>query len=161
MTNKNTLPTAEILDQIKKRFYHTTSYPQKYYQDQRMLLYAITWPAKWLEQRALTISAEQYKQLLFERLDDIAKHGQPSRYQDYFPAYLLKTIQRWFAHNAEALYHKLKHIRNQLTDIQKWLQTARAPQPNDVVTPIAQAHQILHRQIRRKQKNDNQQLTLL
>lgn len=161
MTNKNTLPTTEILDQIKKRFYHTSTYPEIYYKDQRMLLYAITWPAKWLEERALTISADQYQELLCQRLDDIAKHGQPNRYQQYFPAYLLKTIQRWFAHNGEALYHKLKHIRNQLSGIEKWIQTCRPPQREDIVKPMAQAHQILHNQRPRKQKHDNHQLTLL
>lgn len=160
MTTKNTLPTDQILDQIKKRFYDSSTYPEKYYEDQRMLLYAITWPAKWLEQRALTISTEHYKQLLSQRLDDIVKHGEPSRYQDYFPVYLLKTIQRWFAHNGESLYHKLKHIRNQLSGIEQWFDTCRPPLPEDIVTPMAQAHQILQNHKRRKHKTDTQQLTL-
>ncbi len=161
MKTKNTLPTNEILDQIKIRFYDNQTYPKKYYKDQRMLLYAITWPAKWLEQRALKMNAQKYKQLLSERLDDIVKHGQYQRYTNYFPTYLLKTIQRWFAYNGENLYNQLKHIRNQLSDVQNLVNQCKTHEHQDIVEPIAKAHQVLNYQIHRKQKNSAKQLTLL
>jgi len=58
-----------------------------------MLLYAITWPATWLNRRGLPITPQAYENLLTQRLDDIAHHGDPKRYRAYFPRYLLKAIQ--------------------------------------------------------------------
>ena len=148
---KHTLPTERILDQIHQRLYAHEQNPKRFHQDRRMLLYAITWPATWLEQRALPITAQHYEQLLTDRIDAIVTHGQPERYRDYVPAYLLKTIQQWFNHHGDTLYEQLKHIRNQLHSIDILLNPNRSKnRPEDIVTPLAQAHHILHRQKRRK-----------
>ena len=160
MPNKP-LPTQALLDQIKARFYSGSVPEQAYYQDRRMLLYALTWPASWLEQRGLPITSQAYQKLVEERLESIAKHGDPKRYQRYFPRYLLKTLQDWFAHNGEALYEELKHVRNQLHSIDRLLQTHHPNLPEDIVAPIAQAHAILAVQKQRKKHIDPQQLELL
>ncbi len=159
--NKNTLPTEKILAQIKQRFYENKHYEKRFYQDRRMLLYTVTWPATWLERRGLPITSQAYQKLLIERLGDIAKHGDPQRYQAYFPRYLLKTIQDWFAHHGEDLYQELKHVRNQLCDIDALLRSQPNQSAQDVVTPIAQAHAVLAVQCRRKKHADNKQLNLL
>ena len=126
-----------------------------------MLLYTVTWPATWLDKRGLPITSQAYQKLLTQRLDDIAKHGDPKRYQTYFPRYLLKTIQDWFAHHGEDLYEELKHVRNQLCDIEALLRSQPAQSAGDVVTPIAQAHAVLAIQNRCKKCADNKQLNLL
>jgi len=161
MKNNKTLPTTILLDHIKRHFYDTSPYPKKYYKDQRMLLYAITWPATWLEQRALPISSEDYQKLITKRLHDIVKHGDPKRFHKHFPIYLLKTLQDWFAHHGDTLYDKLKHIRNHLSTIQAIInQNATNEAPEDIVTPMAQAHAILAKQYRRKNRKDTRQLKL-
>lgn len=160
MQNK-TLPTQALLDQIKARFYNCDVSERRYYQDRRMLLYALTWPATWLDQRGLPITSQAYQKLLTQRLQDIAKHGDPKRYQNCFPRYLLKTIQDWFAHNGEALYEELKHVRNQLYTIDALLRENNPDLPEDIVTPIAQAHAILAVQNHRKKRADSRQLNLL
>jgi hypothetical protein len=45
-----------------------------------MLLYALTWPAVWLERRGLTCPAVRYQKLIAARLGDIAAHGDPARF---------------------------------------------------------------------------------
>lgn len=160
MKNKP-LPTEVLLDQIKTRFYRSNALQKRFYQDRRMLLYALTWPAKWLDRRALPITSQAYQKLLSDRLEDIATHGDPKRYQNYFPRYLLKTIQDWFAHHGEALYEELKHIRNQLSNIEALLQQNSRKTGEDIVTPLAQAHAILAIQNRRKKRTDTRQLKLL
>jgi len=120
MQNKP-LPTQALLDQIKTRFYKSNVSEKRFYQDRRMLLYAVTWPATWLSRRGLPITPQAYEKLLSQRLEDIAQHGDSKRYSNYFPRYLLKSIQDWFAHHGEALYEELKHIRNQLCDIEALL----------------------------------------
>ena len=126
-----------------------------------MLLYTVTWPATWLDKRGLPITSQAYQKLLTQRLDDIAKHGDPKRYQTYFPRYLLKTIQDWFAHHGEELYEELKHVRNQLCDIDAILRKQPTQNAEDIVAPIAQAHAVLAVQNRRKKQPEAKQLNLL
>ena len=126
-----------------------------------MLLYTVTWPATWLDRRGLPTTSQAYQKLLIERLDDIAQHGDPQRNSSYFPRYLLKTIQDWFAHHGEELYEELKHVRNQLCGIEALLRSQPTQSAEDVVTPIAQAHAVLAVQCRRKKHADAKQLNLL
>lgn len=167
--HKNNLPTEKILAQIKQRFYPSHPPDKRFYQDRRMLLYTVTWPATWLEKRGLPITSQAYEKLLIERLDDIAKHGEPQRYRPapsgaegaYFPRYLLKCIQDWFAHHGEDLYEELKHVRNQLCDIEALMRQQTSQSTDDVAAPIAAAHAVLARQNRRKKQPDAKQLNLL
>ena len=105
-----------LLRLVQRRFYPATTPEARrhFYRDRRMLLYALSWPAAWLEQRGLTCSPTRYRALMAERLAAIAAHGDPARYGPYFPAYLLKCIQDWFRHHGDELYDELKHIRNAL-----------------------------------------------
>ncbi|MCC5808397.1 MAG: hypothetical protein JJU00_18865 [Opitutales bacterium] len=92
--------------------------------------------------------------------DAVARHGDPNRYRPYFPRYLLKALQDWFAWHGEDLYDELKHIRNQLYDIQSLLATLNTEATEDIVEPMARAHAVLARQNRRKQQPEPKQLTL-
>lgn len=156
------LPTEKLLARIKQTFYTNKSSEKQFYADRRMLLYALTWPGKWLEQRGLSISAHGYEQLLGDRLKAIAEHGKPESYQSYFPAYLLKCLQDWFAHHGDELYEELKHIRNQLHRIEALLQECTSARAEDIVTAMAQANAILKSQCRSKhrKKEDTRQLEL-
>ena len=160
MKNKP-LPTAALLEQIKTRFYSSNRNQRRFYQDRRMLIYALTWPATWLHQRGLPITSQAYQKLLSQRLEDIARHGDPSRFQAYFPRYLLKCIQDWFAHHGESLYEELKHIRNQLYNIEALLHASTREPTEDIVTPRLKAHAILSVQNHRKKRSDTRQLKLL
>ena len=161
MNDKKAPPTEKLLAQIKQDFYTCTSSDKAFYEDRRMLLYALTWPAKWLDQRGLQMDAEQYEELLAQRLNAIVQHGDPKRYQRYFPRYLLKCLQDWFAHHGEELYEDLKHVRNQLYRIEALLEACASEKAKNIVTPMAQAHTILsHRRHRKHNKEDTRQLKL-
>ena len=161
MKDKKALPTEKLLAQIKQNFYNRASSEKAYYADRRMLLYALTWPAKWLDQRGLWMDAQQYEKLIDQRLKTIVHHGDPKRYQRYFPRYLLKCLQDWFAHHGDELYEELKHVRNHLHSIEALLQGGTSQRAEDIVTPMAQAHAILMSQCHRKNgKEDARQLTL-
>lgn len=160
--NKSThqlLPTDPILRDIQKRFYASDP-PELFHRDRRMLLYAITWPAGWLEQRALRISPGRYQDLLSRRLEAIATHGNPDLYRRYFPKYLLKSIQDWFDWHGEDLYDELKHIRNVLPDLEALLRNPPHQKTPDIVEPLAKAHRVLHVQYRRKKQPSPKQLEL-
>ena len=46
---------AELLEVVRRRFYAQQP-PTHFHRDRRMLVYALTWPAGWLDSRGLTYS---------------------------------------------------------------------------------------------------------
>ena len=159
--NEKALPTEKLLAQIQQNFYSFESSEKQFYADRRRLLYALTWPGQWLEQRGLPITAKRYEQLLTQRLKAIAQHGRLESYRRYFPGYLLKCLQDWFAHHGDELYEELKHVRNHLHSIEALLQGCTSQRAKDIATPTAQVHAILMSQCQRKHgKKDTRQLEL-
>ena len=121
-----------------------------FYRDRRMLLYALTWPAGWLDSRGLTCSPERYHALVAERLDAIAAHGDSSRYGAFFPGYLLKCLQDWFQHHGDDLYDELKHVRNAIHQILGSLDFASRVQIQARhIELLAATHRLLHAQRKR------------
>jgi hypothetical protein len=150
----------QLLEEVRRRFY--AGQPVRdFHRDRRMLLYALTWPAVWLERRALTCSATRYHALLADRLADIAVHGDPARYGAYFPAYLLKCLQDWFQHHGDELYDELKHIRNALDQVLASTHFAAGVQRNAQHTELlAATHRLIQARRAQREKPDGRQLPL-
>jgi hypothetical protein len=149
-----------LLGAVQRRFYAAQS-PRDFHRDRRMLLYALTWPAVWLERRGLTCSALRYHALLADRLAEIAWHGDPARYGAYFPTYLLKCLQDWFQHHGDELYDELKHIRNALDQVLASAGFAVAVQRDARhVEWLASAHHLIRARREKRQKSDGRQLSL-
>lgn len=139
-----------LLRTIQTQFYRTRP-PADFHRDRHRLLYALTWPAVWLERRGLTCSAARYRQLLVERFDAIVTHGDPQRYGAYFPAYLLKCLQDWFQHHGDELYAELKHIRNALDLVFASVRfAASAPADTRYLEVLVHTHRLLHVKISRR-----------
>jgi len=151
---------SELLAAVQKRFYSAQP-PRNFHCDRRMLLYALTWPAVWLERRGLTCSSRRYRALMAERLADIAVHGDPARYGAYFPAYLLKCLQDWFQHHGDELYDELKHIRNALDQVLASVRFAADVRGDAQHTELlAATHRLIHAQRAQREKSDDRQLSL-
>lgn len=150
----------ELLRAVQQRFYATQP-PSHFPRDRRRLLYALSWPATWLEHRGLTCSAARYRALVADRLVDIAAHGDPARYGAYFPAYLLKCLQDWFQHHGDELYEELKHIRNCLDQVLASVPLATMVQRDAHHTELlAATHRLLQTQRTQPIKSDGRQLSL-
>jgi hypothetical protein len=104
-----------LLLAIRLRFY--VQRPADYPRDRQRLLYALTWPATWLDARGLTCSPQRYQTLIEDRLLAIAAHGNPAAYGAYFPTYLLKCLQDFFDRHGDELYLEFKHIRNAIDQL--------------------------------------------
>jgi hypothetical protein len=102
---------AALLHDVGVRFYAGQP-AARFQRDRRRLLHALSWPAVWFERRGLSCSSARYRALIVARLDAIHAHGDPTRYGAYFPTYLLKCIQDFFAHHGDELYAEFQHIRN-------------------------------------------------
>jgi hypothetical protein len=149
-----------LLEEVRRRFY--AGHPRRdFHRDRRMLLYALTWPATWLEARALTCSPPRYHTLIAERLVDIAVHGDPARSGAYFPAYLLKCLQDWFRYHGEELYDELKHIRNALDQVLASVRFAADVQRDAQHTELlAATHRLIQARRAQREKPDGRQLSL-
>ncbi len=153
-------PVEALLGAVQRGFYAARS-SRDFHRDRRMLLYALTWPATWLERRGLTCSAPRYHALIADRFAEIALHGDPARYGASFPTYLLKCLQDWFQHHGEALYDELKHIRNALDQVLASARFAATVQRDaKEVELLASAHRLIRAQREKRPKADGRQLSL-
>ena len=150
----------QLLEEVRWRFY--VGHPARdFHRDRRRLLYALTWPAGWLERRGLTCSAERYRVLIVERFAAIKAHGDPARYGTYFPAYLLKCLQDWFDRYGDDLYGELKHIRNALDQVLASARFTATVQRNaQHVEFLAATHRLLRAQREQPRTTDDGQLPL-
>lgn len=128
-----------VLRYIGKHIYEESS--EAFQRDRRMLLYALTWPAAWLDSQALRMHSKDYQRMLMDKLAQITRHGDSERYRAYFPRYLLKCLQDHCHHHHENLYRELKHASYSIEHILDCLQSS---QPEHT-TVLAQAHALLRR----------------
>ena len=143
-----------VFQHIRIHFYPHDN-ERLYHRDHQLLLYTLTWPAQWLRQRGLIMRSAQYTAMLMERLHDIQLHGDPLRYQGYFPRYLLKVLQQWMLHNGDDLYQRLRHASHAI----EWIiQQIQAIQPVDDnaqasahIEVLARTHALLGQHYRKKQ----------
>ena len=157
---KTEAAVQHLLEEVRCRFY--AGRPERnFHRDRRMLLYALTWPASWLECRGLTCSAMRYRGLLADRLAVIAAHGDPTRYGAYFPSYLLKCLQDWFDRYGDDLYGELKHIRNALDQVLASTKFAATVQRDaQHVEFLAATHRLIRAQRHHPRATDDGQLPL-
>lgn len=140
----------ELLETIRTRFYPAATAvdrtaARRFHRDRRLLLYALTWPAAWLEHRALTCPGGRYRRLIEERLAAIAAHGDPARYAPCFPRYLLACLQDHLRHHGDELYDELKHIRNALDQLLANTRLAqRVREETRQRDILAATHRLLH-----------------
>ena len=126
-----------------------------------MLLYALTWPAVWLERRALTCSPARSRSLLHDRLEAVAAHGDPARYGGYFPAYLLKCLQDWFQHHGDELDAELKQVRNALDQVLASVRfVERVQRDARNIDLLAATHRLLHARRANRVTGDDRQRSL-
>lgn len=164
-------PIEAILEQIQRRFYapqqqDQAAHRRRFFRDKRMLIYALSWPAIWLRQRALTCSPQRYHSLILERLEAISLHGDPTRFDPitpggYFPAYLLKCLQDWFCHHGDQLYDELKHTRNAIDQIlaSPFFATSIRNDAQHINVLVA-AHQLVRPESRKTKSADPAQMSL-
>lgn len=112
----------------------------------------ITWAARWLDSKAVTLPPDRFKKLILDKLSDIKNHasGQsstnPSIHSSIqnWPRYILKCFQDHFHHNGEAIYNEAKTFRHQLdVALDKARLTGHpSEQTIDPIRVLALAHQL-------------------
>ena len=111
-----------------------------------MILIRLLWAVfvRHVTSQALRMHSKDYQRMLMDKLRQIHTHGDPARYRDYFPRYLLKCLQDHCHHHHETLYRELKHASYSIEEILDHLQNS---QPEHT-TVLAQAHALLRQSYR-------------
>jgi len=133
-----------FLYQIRTKFYPDNE--KGFYQEQRLLLRAITHPAHWLKDRGVTLPEAKLEAILNEILRGIMHHGDTGNI-GFFSAYLLKAVQSHMQKQGDRYYEEAKSLRNiastALADLTK-KQQARLPDALDPITErLANLNQLL------------------
>lgn len=116
----------------------------------RLLKWVVLYPARWLDERGVTISAEEYLDLFVSPSDgllmDALRHGSDSI--AYIPAWLGRVIQSHLQIHGDRIYERAKSVAR-LTEhaiMVAGRQVGAAPDP---VRQLAQAEAVLRRNARR------------
>ena len=148
----------ELLEQVRGDFYHDLP-PQHFFRDRRMLLYALSWPATWLQQRALTMHPPRYRKLILLCLNQIKTHADRDKLDAYFPAYLLKSLQQYLFHHGDSLYEELKHVRNALEPLMQKFPQSNPEDSTRLVSTLAHLNRLLYAHKKPRKTSSAQQLT--
>jgi hypothetical protein len=146
--------SASLPDQVIERFlrsirnqFYKAPHEKLFFQERRMLLQAICYPARYLDDRAVKISAERYTALLTTIIRTINAHGDLSAVRS--PGrYLLHAVQQHMQHHGEDYYEVGKRTRDTLDDIMHGLKPrvkgAEIHSGSDQTVPaLAEAHRLL------------------
>lgn len=129
---------AELLGQclsfLQRKFY--LNHEDTFAQDrQRLLKWVVLWPAKWLDERGVSLPLNRYREIFMAVFMDAAMFQTQTKVT-YLPAYLRVVLERHFDHHGEDYYDEAKSIRTQVeTAIQiaaatgKPLSAQAAPDP--------------------------------
>jgi hypothetical protein len=83
---------------------------KSYYQQRRLLIQAMRYPARWLDKRGVFLPAPDYRSILDTIISGIKKHGKTSTVR-YFGSYFLDCVQRHIKHHEEQYYDHAKGLQ--------------------------------------------------
>ena len=151
---------ADLMGVIRNQFYGGDD---AWFKDQEFIRRrVVTWPARWLNTRGVTLPAERYKAILLGIFQEIKRHGATGAVK-YWPGYLVHCVQEHFKHHGEEIYGEAKALRNLVENaVLAGRRAALEVKGNDPVAGLALVHQALTTAHKRRQKADGkQQMNLL
>ena len=129
------------LDFLQRKFY--PGRPIDFAKDRpRLLAWVVLWPAKWFNERGVTVPPEQYRQIFEGVFMDGLRFGDTGNIT-YLPAWLAKVIQSHFAHHGEDYYAQAKKLRDDPL-LARLLANGQLPtRTEDPIRALAQAARLL------------------
>lgn len=149
----------EILKHIRWQFYPDDA--KGFFQQRRVLIQAVTYPADWLFRRGMKYPEDRYRDLMTVILKGIM-HGNTGKI-GYFCRYLLKCVQDHMAHQGEKYLEEAKRIDRQIADVMFGLKkaTAKTPQHDSTVEDLVAIRRLTAPPKRTKKPKAPSQLDLL
>ena len=133
---------SDVMSFIRQKFYADAD-PKRWFQDANYLKRCVvTWPAKWLNGRGVTLPADRYKAIVLDILMDVCRHGKTGVVK-FWPGYLAKCVQDRFHHKGDDYYEEGKSLRTVLERTLGTLQVRPDTKRQDAVETLATLHSIL------------------
>ena len=134
-----------FLRSLRNQFYKGVD--KLFFQEKPLLIQAICYPARWLDERAVRLNSKRYTTILTTIIRTINAHGNLGKVRS-MGRYLLHCVQLHMQHHGEDYYEQGKAIRNALEDVMLGVQRARStrgPLPADdtTVPDLAKVHRVL------------------
>jgi hypothetical protein len=151
----------QILDFLQRKFYE--GHPVSFAKDRpRLLDWVVLWPAKWLDDRGVTIPADRYRDIFFTVFLDALACGNTGNIT-YLPAYLAKVIQSHFAMHGDEYYAEAKSMRTLVENSIVLAGRLAKPEADPVsdLARVAQASRLLRPKKKAPKAPVKAQLTLL
>jgi hypothetical protein len=151
---------ADLMGVIRNQFYPDN---KAWFADQEFIRRrVVTWPARWLNGRGVTLPPARYKAILLDIFLEIKRHGQTGAVK-YWPGYLVHCVQEHFRHHGEEIYGEAKALRNLVEHaVLAGRRAADGAGSNDPVAGLALVHQALTSAHKRRPKAvKKQQMQLL
>lgn len=158
-TGKTDIPqqlTDSFLRRIRKQFYGGRD--KAFFQERRMLLQALTWPARYLDDRAVHLTARQYQDLLNKIIGTIVREGDLPKIK-HVGAYLLHCVQEHMRHHGDEYYELGKSIREGIATVMRKLTPGPTdPQTEPITAQLAAVHRVLATPRKRAPKSSQREL---
>lgn len=153
----------EMLDGLKdfvaRKFYEGDSVG--FMKDEpRLLKWVLLYPAKWLNERGVTITTERYRALINGVLMEALRHGNTAQI-GYRPAWLGKVIQSHLAFHGEKLYSEAKSARSLAENALLMVGRLSTNRQDDPVKTLVAASRLLERKKPMVKQTGKDQLNLL
>jgi hypothetical protein len=155
-----------LLEFIRQKFYPDPGHWLAFEKDRpRLLQWVVLWPARWLDDRGVSLPAERFQELVVGALMEGLRHGATGEIR-YLPAWLGRVVQSHFTVREDAIYAEAKAVSLALSGVMSGLAAvsaaSRAPDP---VREMAVAAGLLKARTKaraeRKPEQDGAQIALL
>jgi hypothetical protein len=122
----------------------------------RLLDWVVLWPATWLDERAVTISLDEYYKIFMTVFMDSVRFGDLENIE-YAPAWLAQVIQSHFGIHGEDYYQAAKSVRTLTENALLFAKKNPATVQPDPIRELASARRLLrpkklNRKIERKEQ---------
>lgn len=133
---------ADMLWRIRRTFF-AKSTDKQFYQEKPRLTEAITYPARWLNERGARLPAAQYRRILQTIIDTIRRRGNRDRVRR-FSVYFLHCVQEHMGHHGEEYYYAAKDPRPVGSILSKTLGRIQGAERSDrTVEVLSEVHRTL------------------
>jgi hypothetical protein len=99
----------EQLRVVRREFFRSAT-DKQFFQERSMLIQAITWPARYLNERGVKAPASAYRRILGIVIGTIRQKGNVSRIRR-FSVYFLHAVQEHMKHHGDQYYYMAKAAR--------------------------------------------------
>lgn len=133
---------AEMLRLIRGLFFKKAT-DKQFFQERPMLERAITYPARYLNERGVKLPGSKYRAILVTVINTIRDKGNRSLIKR-FSAYFLHSVQEHMRHHGDEYYYAAKDARPIASLVDSVVSKAgRQSSPDRTVEVLAEVHQVL------------------